>query len=87
MKRIIEIPEELYSNTVIDNCSLGEVRTLLGIVAESTPFDSVIEDIKAKCDDINEVATGLNYVQCRTIQDSLADIMSVLHKHISGKEN
>ena len=80
MKRIIDIPEEVYSNIAIDNCSLGEVRNLLGIVAESTPFDSVIEDIKAEIDENYKKACDAIYAQGLEMAEIIID------KHISRKE-
>lgn len=83
MKRIIEIPEELYSNIVIDNCSLGEVCNLLGIVAESTPFDSVIEDIKAEINkEMQEHAEIKDYGRYYGLHIAL----EIIDNHISGKE-
>ena len=82
-------PDSFSKLSYPDKCRVDMLDTCISDAFNipSKSFDSVIEEIKAKCDDINEVAKGLNYVQCRTIQDSLADIMSVLYKHISGKES
>ena len=86
MKRIIDIPEGLYSNIAIDNCSLGEVRTLLGIVAESTPFDSVIEDIKAEINKLDTMTfIGSSGSGCAS--EMRSECLAIIDRHISGKEN
>lgn len=75
MKRIIDIPEELYSKIAIDNCSLNEVRNLLDIVAESTPFDSVIEDIKAEIENAITLHIGMvGYVEAEKVIEILDNI-------------
>ena len=75
MKLIIDIPEEDLIRTCEEPC------TKLGyIVANGTPFDTVIEDIKAEIHRANchyhGTEWGMGIELCERI----------VNKHISGKE-
>ena len=77
MKLIINIPEE-YLKTI--KAIPDETSSLdMLLIKYGTPFDSVIEDIKAKIADMDGDINGF-YVH----KD---DVLEIIDKHISGKEN
>ena len=85
MKLIIDIPDNIYDaikkvQTLVSGQRSGKtfLQILVNSVENGTPFDSVIEDIKAEIKDQmddDDYFCGL----------SLA--LQIIDKHISGKEN
>ena len=78
MKLIIDIPEEDYKEW-IDN---GEINALVvrDSLVNGTPFNSVIEDIKAEIDECYRQADDIAYAEGLEMAELIID------KHI-GKEN
>ena len=82
MKLIIDIPEERYKDIKRIASVQLEMRTDTAeqIIANGTPFDSVIEDIKA------EKRNAIDYPYWEYVR-GLATALEIIDKHISRKEN
>ena len=77
MKLIIDIPEE-YLKTI--KAIPDETSSLdMLLIKYGTPFDSVIEDIKAEIEAL-ETYEYDDFIRMRAVLD-------IIDKHISGKEN
>ena len=81
MKLIIDIPEEEYER--IKDIPNDYKLLIHKAVANGTPFDSVIEDIKAELtkDYVDDNPDNFRYT---TVM--LKDVLAIIDKHISGKE-
>ena len=81
MKLMIDIPEE-YLKTI--KAIPDETSSLdMLLIKYGTPFDSVIEDIKAELtkDYVDDNPDNFRYT---TVM--LKDVLAIIDKHISGKE-
>ncbi len=83
MKLIIDIPEERYK-LICDEQWLPYRLSIEKAIANGTPFDSVIEDIKA---DILCARDGLEAKGYMNEIHALNFALEIIDKHISGKEN
>ena len=80
MKLIIDIDEEDYENGHLCNFFSCYSKKLDEVIYSGTPFDSVIEDIKAEIHATAEMyEDGDCYLSVEWIDD-------IIDKHISGKE-
>ena len=77
MKLIIDIPEEWERQ--IANLSEADIADCLyNIVRNGTPFDSVIEDIKAEIIHYNDKHCNSEFI-------SVGTVFEIIDKHISGE--
>ena len=92
MKLIIDIPEEIVKEMKTEDLiSIEVIDNAIECIKNGTPFDSVIEDIKAEIakieipKDVKTVDGSFAFCQALEIADLAID--RAVDKHISGKEN
>ena len=80
MKLIIDIPEEAkrHIDTFKGKFLCGDGFDLIEAIQNGTPLDDVKEEIKEKCDNINDIASHLSYPDHRLVQELLSDILGML---------
>ena len=77
MKLIIDIPEE---DIEFIKSRGYHTQSLYDAIKNGTPFDSVIEDIKAEIEDLDADYDFEGFYQCQNA------VLAIIDKHI-GKEN
>ena len=81
MKLIINVPEELYTNIVEDNCSMADMRILLTVIKNSILLDDISTEIKNNV--LDEPMSEQMTVEDMCLYNSgLYKALSIIYKHI-----
>ena len=84
MKLIIDIPKGTYEAVKVETINQVLEYKVWNAIKNGTPFDSVIEDIKAELtkDYVDDNPDNFRYT---TVM--LKDVLAIIDMYISGKEN
>ena len=86
MKWIIDIPEETVLKMNNEFIDIHDLKVGMKSIVNGTPFDSVIEDIKAEIQQV--ISSGnIGMVGEEAYNDGCKKCLEIIDKHISGKEN